>query len=157
MLRYGMIIFRNCFDAVGLIYTVITVPLIIFRLTLDFSACLNHNYRELVNGFLDWVDALVTSGDMDAYRRRFNDGETLSWWQSLAYKPGYKCCHCMGVCPAGSATMDEYISDPDGYAAGVVRPLIERVETIYAVPGSDTEKAALKNPAKKVKPVLLSR
>ena len=123
----------------------------------DFSACGNHNYRELIFGFLDWVDALVSSGDMIAYRSRFSDSETLSWWQSLAYKPNYKCNHCMGVCPAGSTIIQEYIDDPDAYVAKVVQPLIERVETVYAVPGSDAEGAALRNPAKKVKSVLLSR
>lgn len=123
----------------------------------DFSACLNHNYRELVNGFLDWVDALVTSEDMAQYRLRFNDLETLSWWQSLAYKPGYKCNHCMAVCPAGSATAAEYNRDPKGYLARVVSPLVERPEPVYALPGSDAEKAVLKNKAKTLRPIFITR
>lgn len=123
----------------------------------DFSACLTHNYRELVTGFLDWVDALVTSGDMADYRLRFTDGETLSWWQSLAYKPNYKCNHCMAVCPAGSGTVEEYNRDPQSYLAGVVRPLVERSEPVYAVPGSDAEIAVLKNKAKTLRPAFIAR
>jgi len=119
----------------------------------EWLACLIHNYRELVGSFVDWVDALVSSPDMDAYRERFTNQETVSWWQSLAYLPNYQCNHCVGVCPAGKSVREEYEGDPKSYFDKVVRPLIERPQTVYVIQGSKAEKCARSNPSKKVKTV----
>jgi ferredoxin len=51
----------------------------------DGFACLNHNYREFLFGFIDWVDTLASSGDVAAYRAKFRETETLSMWQSLSF------------------------------------------------------------------------
>lgn len=117
----------------------------------DWLACLVHNYREVVGNFVDWVDALVTSPDMTAYRERFSNQETVSWWQSIAYRPTYQCNHCVGVCPAGSGMRAEYEADPKDYFNNIVKPLIDRPQTIYVIQGSNAEEKARLNPCKKVK------
>lgn len=117
----------------------------------DHRACANHNYRELAPGFMRWVEALVDSPDMTAYRARYNDLESLSWWQSLTYKPGYKCNHCLAVCPAGGQELPEYQADPKAFFGQVVRPLKDRPETVYVQAGSRAEERARSNPAKQVK------
>jgi epoxyqueuosine reductase QueG len=119
----------------------------------DWMACLVHNYREVVVNFVDWVDALVTSSDMAAYRERFSNQETVSWWQSIAYRPTYQCNHCVGVCPAGGGMRAEYEADPKSYFNSVVKPLIERPQTVYVIQGSRAEEKARLNPNKKVKVV----
>ncbi|MCG8640320.1 MAG: 4Fe-4S binding protein [Desulfobacterales bacterium] len=119
----------------------------------DWLPCLVHNYREVVVSFVDWVDALVASPDMDAYRKRFNDLETVSWWQSLAYRPTYQCNHCVGVCPAGENVGAEYDNNPAHYFNRVVKPLIERPQTVYVIKGSRAEEKAGSNPHKRVKTV----
>ncbi|MCG8683707.1 MAG: 4Fe-4S binding protein [Desulfobacterales bacterium] len=119
----------------------------------DWLSCLVHNYREVVVNFVDWIDALVTSPDMDVYRERFSNLETVSWWQSLAYRPTYQCNHCVGVCPASEHMRAEYEADPKNYFNTVVRPLIDRPQTVYVIKGSEAEKKAGLNPSKKVKTV----
>ncbi|MCU0580351.1 MAG: 4Fe-4S ferredoxin [Desulfobacterota bacterium] len=114
-------------------------------------ACLTHNYREVTINFLDWVDALVSSPDMEAYRQRFSDPETISWWQSLAYGPNYQCNHCLGVCPAGDRNRIEYEEDRQAYFRNVVKPLIDRPQTVYVIAGSPAEAKARANPNKEVK------
>lgn len=117
----------------------------------DHQACANHNYRELAPGFMDWLGAVVSSPDMTAYRQRFNDLESLSWWQSLAYKPGYKCNHCLAVCPAGSDVLPGYQADRKGFTRDVVRPLIDQAEAVYVKLGSRADEAVRANPAKLVR------
>ena len=119
----------------------------------DWVPCMVHNYREVVVNFVDWVDALVTSPDMDTYRKRFSNLETVSWWQSLTYGSTYQCNHCVGVCPAGKTNRGEYETDKKSYFDTVVKPLIERPQTVYVIQGSEAEKKAGKNPNKKVKTV----
>jgi len=114
-------------------------------------SCLTHNYREVVVNFLDWVDALVVSPDMEAYRQRFSNPETISWWQSLAYGPNYQCNHCLGVCPAGDQNRAEYEADPQAFFQNVVKPLIDRPQTVYVIEGSLAEAKARANPNKQVK------
>ena len=106
-----------------------------------------------VRSFMDWVDALASSSNMAEYRKRFSDGESMSWWQSLAFGPNYTCGHCLAVCPAGSETIEEFRSNPQKYKELVVRPLVEQQEFVYAIPGSEAEKAVLANVAKKLRPV----
>jgi epoxyqueuosine reductase QueG len=117
----------------------------------DHRACANHNYRELAPGFMHWVEALVSSPDLASYRSRYNDLESLSWWQSLTYKPGYKCNHCLAVCPAGQESLPGYRDDPKGFVRQVVGPLKDRPETVYVQAGSRAEEAARANPAKRVR------
>lgn len=110
----------------------------------DFLTCYTHNYREFLGNFRDWVGAMVDSKDMTAYRKRFSDGETASMWQSLSFKPGYKAAYCLAVCPAGEDVINLYLEDKPGYLRKVVKPLTEKPETLYVLPGSDAEEHAAK-------------
>jgi epoxyqueuosine reductase QueG len=114
----------------------------------DWLPCLVHNYRYAVYNFLDWIDALVTSGSIAEYRKKFDDGESITWWQSMSSSIMYQCGHCQTVCPAGSEALGEFMSDPEKYHERVVRPMVDLPEYVYALPGSATEKRTLANPAK---------
>lgn len=104
----------------------------------DFTSCMTHNYREKIDGFVEWIHTIADSRNRRDYRRRVSDAETLSWWQSLAYDPNTHCDYCIAVCPAGDeATV--YQKDPAKHFDEVVRPLRERQENIYVGPGSDAE------------------
>jgi Fe-S-cluster-containing hydrogenase component 2 len=104
----------------------------------DFSGCSTHNYREKTNGFVEWVHTLADSRGRRDYRRRVNDDETLSWWQSLGYEANTHCSYCVAVCPAGDEAV-AFLEDRKAHVREVVRPLRDRVEKIYVVPGSDAE------------------
>jgi NAD-dependent dihydropyrimidine dehydrogenase PreA subunit len=103
------------------------------------SACLTHNYREFMSGFTDWVEQVVESRDAADYRRRVTDQESVSMWQSLSYNPNYKAAYCLAVCPAGEEVIGPYLADRGGFAASTLKPLTEKVETIYVVADSDAE------------------
>ncbi len=49
-----------------------------------------NNYREFMGGFHDWVGTVADSHNELDYRRKVDDGETASLWQSLAFGPNYK-------------------------------------------------------------------
>ncbi|MBZ0157626.1 MAG: SCP2 sterol-binding domain-containing protein [Alphaproteobacteria bacterium] len=116
--------------------------------------CLTHTYREAIGGFTDWVEIIANSKDSRAYRKKVSDAETVSLWQSLAAGTCYKSMYCMAVCPAGEDVMAQFIMDRKGYMDEVVRPLQEREETVYVLPGSDAESHVLRMfPHKKVKQV----
>lgn len=120
----------------------------------NFSACFTHNYREFLGGFSDWAEQVADSRDALDYRRRVNEIETTSLWQSLSYGPNYKSAYCLAVCPAGEDVIGPYLSDRQRHLKEVVRPLQERPEPVYVVEGSDAEAIArrkFKN--KTVKPV----
>lgn len=120
----------------------------------DFLTCYTHNYREFLGNFTDWVGALVESKDMKAYRQRFSDGETSSMWQSLSFKPGYKAAYCIAVCPAGEDVINPFLEERARYVETVVKPLTDKRETLYVLPGSDAELyAAARFPHKTVKRV----
>ncbi|MCY3003521.1 MAG: SCP2 sterol-binding domain-containing protein [Planctomycetota bacterium] len=102
-----------------------------------FSACYDHNYREFMSGFSDFVEQVVESDDKQDFRERVPLNETVSTWQSLAYGPNYKAAYCIAVCPAGEDVLGPFLSSRAGFLDDVVRPLTERVETVYAVRGSD--------------------
>jgi ferredoxin len=53
-----------------------------------FSCCFAHNYREFLGAFSDWVEQIADGRDALDYRRRINDPETSSMWQSLRSQPG---------------------------------------------------------------------
>ena len=62
---------------------------------------MTHNYREKIDGFVEWIHTIADSRNRRDYRRRVSDAETLSRWQSLAYDPNTHCDYCIAVCPAG--------------------------------------------------------
>src|SRR5215470_13649901 len=66
----------------------------------NFSSCYTHNYREFMGGFNDWVETVADSRSGLDYRRRVEDPETISVWQSLSFGANYKSAYCMAVCPA---------------------------------------------------------
>jgi Fe-S-cluster-containing hydrogenase component 2 len=120
----------------------------------NFSSCFTHNYREFLGGFSDWVEQVADAHDAIDYRRRISDPETASMWQSLSHGANYKSAYCMAVCPAGEDVIGPYLRDKQRHLQEVVKPLQERAEPVYVVPGSDAEAIAqrkFKN--KTVKPV----
>ncbi|MBA4062819.1 MAG: 4Fe-4S ferredoxin [Isosphaera sp.] len=120
----------------------------------DPAACLTHNYREFMSGFTDWVETVAESGTAKAYRRKVTDPETASMWQSLAFGPNYKAAYCLAVCPAGEEVIPPFLGDRAGFVTEVVRPLQQKAEPVYVVPGSDAEEyAARKYPHKTLRRV----
>jgi Fe-S-cluster-containing hydrogenase component 2 len=105
----------------------------------DPSACLTHNYREFMNGFTDWVEKVADSRDARDYRRRVTDQESASMWQSLSFGANYKAAYCLAVCPAGEEVIGPFLQDRTQFLGETVRPLQQKEETIYVVPGSDAE------------------
>src|SRR5258707_15485023 len=94
----------------------------------NFSACYTHNYREFMSGFTDWVETVAESRDRLDYRRRVNDAESVSMWQSLGFGPNYKAAYCMAVCPAGEDVIGEYLNSKKEFTDEVVRPLQAKKE-----------------------------
>lgn len=116
--------------------------------------CLTHTYRELIGGFTDWVENIVDSKSSIDYRTRTSDAETVSIWQSLAFGPCYKSVYCMAVCPAGDEVIPQYLEDNKAFIEDVVKPLQQKTETVYVLPGSDAESHVLRIfPHKRVKRV----
>jgi len=105
----------------------------------DFSACYTHNYREFMGGFTDWVSQVADSKDALDYRRRVNDAESSSMWQSLSFGANYKAAYCMAVCPAGEDVIGPFLDDRRGFLAERVKPLQDKAEAVYVVRGSDAE------------------
>jgi epoxyqueuosine reductase QueG/putative sterol carrier protein len=110
----------------------------------DFTACYTHNYREFMGGFNDWVENVADSKDGKDYRRRVREPESISMWQSLAFGPNYKAAYCMAVCPAGEDVISLYKQSKKNFTMEVVKPLQEKVEPLYVIPGSDAEAHARK-------------
>jgi NAD-dependent dihydropyrimidine dehydrogenase PreA subunit/putative sterol carrier protein len=120
----------------------------------NFSSCFTHNYREFMGGFNDWVEALTDSKDNNEYREQFNKGETTSMWQSLSFGANYKAAYCMAVCPAGEDVIGPFLTDRKGFLQEVVKPLQDKVEPVYVLPGSDAEAHVAKRfPHKKIRRV----
>lgn len=120
----------------------------------DFQACYTHNYREFMSGFTDWAQTVADSRDAADYRARVTDSESASMWQSLAFRPNYKAAYCMAVCPAGEDVIGPYLEDRRSHLRGVVKPLQQREEVVYVVPGSHAEEHASKRfPHKEVRQV----
>jgi ferredoxin len=105
----------------------------------DFSACASHNYREFLTGFGDWVENVASSSSPRAYREKVSDPETVSMWQSLSFGPQYKAAYCVSVCPAGEDVIGPYLDDRRAHLDDVVKPLQDKVETVYVIAGSDAE------------------
>jgi ferredoxin-NADP reductase/Fe-S-cluster-containing hydrogenase component 2 len=108
----------------------------------NFSSCFTHNYREFLGGFTDWIEQVADARDAIDYRRRINEPETMSMWQSLSHGANYKSAYCMAVCPAGEDVIGPYLHDKQRHLKEVVRPLQERPEPVYVVEGSDAEAVA---------------
>ncbi|VEG57503.1 putative Fe-S protein [Mycolicibacterium aurum] len=118
----------------------------------DFFACSVHNYREFMGGFTDWVQTIADSSDAADYRSRVSDSENASMWQSLSFKANYKAAYCLAVCPAGEEVIEPYLDDRKGFMDLVLKPLQDKRETLYVLPGSDAEAHAIKRyPHKPVK------
>jgi Fe-S-cluster-containing hydrogenase component 2 len=103
----------------------------------DFSACYMHNYREFMGGFTDWVEKIAESRSARDYRRKVSDRESASMWQSLSFGANYKAAYCMAVCPAGEDVIGTFLTDRPGFLQQVVKPLQDKEEIVYVVPGSD--------------------
>jgi ferredoxin len=120
----------------------------------NFSSCYAHNYREFMSGFTDWVENIADSNNGVNYRSKVTDGESVSMWQSLAFGPNYKAAYCLSVCPAGEDVLAPFLHDRGEFIANVVKPLQQKVETLYVQPHSDAEDYAKKRfPHKKTKRV----
>jgi hypothetical protein len=94
---------------------------------------------EFLGGFTDWIEQVADARDAIDYRRRINEPETASMWQSLSHGANYKSAYCMAVCPAGEDVIGPYLHDKQRHLREVVRPLQERPEPVYVVEGSDAE------------------
>lgn len=120
----------------------------------NFSACYTHNYREFMGGFTDWVEQIADSKNALDYRKQVSDKESASMWQSLSFGANYKAAYCLAVCPAGDDVIGPYLTDKAAHLQDNVRPLQEKQETVYVVPGSDAEQHVTRRfPRKQVKRV----
>lgn len=120
----------------------------------DFMACNNHNYREFMTGFVDWVHHVVEAEGRADFQQRVSLSESVSQWQSLAFGPNYKAAYCLAVCPAGTDVIAPFRADRAGYVAEVLRPLQEKTEPVYVWPGTDAEAHVKKRfPHKQVRAV----
>lgn len=120
--------------------------------TFRFSACYDHNYREFMTGFSDFAEEIADSRDRQDFRERVPLSETVSLWQSLAYKPNYKAAYCLAVCPAGEDVLGPSLDRRAEHLRTVVKPLTEQEETVYVVAGSDAETHVRKRfPKKRVR------
>jgi NAD-dependent dihydropyrimidine dehydrogenase PreA subunit len=105
----------------------------------NFQACFTHNYREFMGGFTDWIEGIADSPSALAYRQKFRDDETVSMWQSLAFGANYKAAYCLAVCPAGEDVIGPYLADAKEHRDRLLKPLVDKVEDIYVIAGSDAE------------------
>src|ERR1700730_19206229 len=107
-----------------------------------------------MGGFTDWVEKIAESKDALDYRRRVSDPESASMWQSLSFGANYKAAYCLSVCPAGEEVIAPFLTDRKKFLEDVVKPLQDKAETIYVVPGSDSEEyVAQRFPHKRTKRV----
>lgn len=127
----------------------------------DLASCYAHNYREFMGGFGDWVEHVADAKSGLDLRKKVTRQETVSVWQSLAFGPNYKAAYCLSVCPAGDDVIGPFQADRKGFLNEIVKPLQEKEETVYVVPGSDAEEYVAKKfphkTAKKVRGSLLPR
>ena len=120
----------------------------------DFSACYNHNYREFMSGFTDWVETVADSRSAVDYRNRVRSSESVSMWQSLSFGANYKAAYCMAVCPAGDDVIGPYIDSKRDFIDRTVKPLTDKVEPVYVAKRSDAEAHVKRRfPHKETRPV----
>jgi ferredoxin-NADP reductase len=100
------------------------------------------------------VEQIADSKDALDYRRRVNEPETASMWQSLTYGANYKSAYCIAVCPAGEDVIGSYLKDKAAHRRDILKPLQDRPEPVYVVAGTDAEAVARRKwKHKTVKPV----
>jgi Fe-S-cluster-containing hydrogenase component 2 len=120
----------------------------------NFSACYTHNYREFLGGFSDWAKKIAESKSAKDYERKVSEADSATMWQSLSFGANYKAAYCMASCPAGEDVMGPFLRDRKEFIQEVVKPLQDKVETVYVIPGSDAESHTAKRfPHKHVKRV----
>lgn len=120
----------------------------------NFSVCSTHNYREFMGGFVDWVETVTDSKNAKEYRSKVSDSETVSLWQSLSFGANYKAAYCVAVCPAGEDVIGPFLNDRPSVLKNIVKPLQDKKEIVYVIPGSDAESHVAKRfPNKKTKRV----
>ena len=118
----------------------------------NFSACYTHNYREFLGGFSDWAKNIAESKTAKDYERKVGEADSATMWQSLSFGANYKAAYCLASCPAGEDVMAPFLRDRKEFIQEVVKPLQDKVETVYVIPGSDAEAhAARRFPHKQVK------
>ena len=109
-------------------------------MTTSTSCVHEHNYREFLFGFEDWVHTLADADHAEAYRSKFTGEETRSMWQSLGFGPKYKSAYCQAVCPAGDEVIGPYIADRAAWRTDVMLPLLRKEENIYVRSGTRAER-----------------
>jgi Fe-S-cluster-containing hydrogenase component 2 len=120
----------------------------------NFSACYTHNYREFLGGFSDWAKNIAESKTAKDYERKVGEADSATMWQSLSFGANYKAAYCMASCPAGEDVMAPFLRDRKEFIQEIVKPLQDKVETVYVIPGSDAEAHTAKRfPHKQVKQV----
>lgn len=105
----------------------------------DTASCYTHNYREFMGGFSDWAEHIADAKSGHDLRNRVTQSEHVGMWQSLAFGPNYKAAYCVAVCPAGEDVIGPFLANRGGFVNDVVKPLQQKEEPIYVVPGSDAE------------------
>ncbi len=105
----------------------------------NFSACMTHNYRDFMGGFMDWTETIADAKDGMALQKTHKPSEEASMWQSLSFGANYKAAYCVAVCPAGEDVIGPYIADKGGFKRDVMKPLTEKIEPVYVVAGTDAE------------------
>ena len=107
-----------------------------------------------MGGFTDWVEQVAGSRTALEYRAKVSDSESASMWQSLSYGANYKAAYCLAVCPAGEDVIAPFLLNRKAFTSDIVKPLQDKPETVYVVPGSDTETYVVRHfPHKQTKPV----
>jgi Fe-S-cluster-containing hydrogenase component 2 len=120
----------------------------------NFSACYTHNYREFLGGFTDWAKNIAESKTAKDYERKVGEADSATMWQSLSFGANYKAAYCVAACPAGEDVMAPFLRDRKEFIQEVVKPLQDKVETVYVIPGSDAEAHTAKRfPHKQIKQV----
>jgi ferredoxin len=107
----------------------------------DFSTCYTHNYHDFRNNFTQWVEQIADSQDAKDFRRRVPDTENNNIWQSLSFKPQYKASYCISVCPAGEDVISPFLEDRSAFIDDIVKPLMDKKETLYVIKGSDADES----------------
>jgi ferredoxin len=120
----------------------------------NFSACYTHNYREFMGGFTDWAETIADSRSRNELRQRVSDAESASMWASLSFGANYKAAYCLAVCPAGEEVIGPWLANQQQHLHDTLRPLQEKREPLYVIPGSDAAAYAAKRfPHKPQRPV----
>ncbi|MCU0704399.1 MAG: SCP2 sterol-binding domain-containing protein [Fimbriiglobus sp.] len=120
----------------------------------DTAACYTHNYREFMGGFGDVLEHVAEAKNGHDLRGRVPPAEQVGLWQSLAFGPNYKAAYCIAVCPAGEDVIAPFLADRGGFVSEVLKPLQQKQEPVFVVPGSDAEGYVTKKfPHKKVRKV----